>query len=339
MSRWMEQLGGTFGATVIEAARKDALGNAFCIMTDATGFSIQPGPFEDPKNKKRRPCRKGHYFVQIADRDHIFFEFVDRHTSENVRVMFKGYDGYIQADASSVYDVLFRPAEPGQDDDRAVCTEVGCWSHARRKFWEAAFAKQKIARAALVRIGKIFELDAEFRSRAPPSTIKRLRQEHLAPLVDEFLEFAKVEYEKVKGQRGSLRSALGYSVRQAGALRAFLADGRLRIDNNRSERELRRIVRIRDAALFAGSDEHAQSAGHILSLIASARLHDLDPERYLRDIIRVLPHWPRGRFLELAPKYWADTRATLDDAQLAAEVGLIDVPELSTSRLRTHAAQ
>jgi len=135
MSRWMEQLGATFGATIIEAARKDAFENAFCIMTDATGFSIQPGRFEDAKHKKRRPCRKGHYFVQIADRDHIFFEFTDRHTTKNVRAMFKGFDGYVQADASSVYNALFRPAKPDDpDDDGCIRTEVGCSSHVRRKF-------------------------------------------------------------------------------------------------------------------------------------------------------------------------------------------------------------
>jgi hypothetical protein len=141
-----------------------------------------------------------------------------------------------------------------------------------------------------------------------------------------FFLFVTVEYEKVKDQRGSLRSALGYCVRQKDALMAFLQDGRLRLDNNYSENELRKPVRIRDAALFAGSDEHAESAGHILSLIASARLHRLNPEAYLRDLIRVLPFWPRERYLELAPKYWARTRATLDLEQLARPVGVIDVP-------------
>jgi len=332
MSRWLEELGGTFGATVIAAARKDAFANAFCMMTDATGFSVQPGSRE---GGPRRPCRKGHYFVQIADRDHIFFEFTERQTTETVRALFKGFDGYIQADACSVYNALFRPAAPDDpDDDGCTRTEVGCWAHARRKYWEAALAKQTVAREALVRIGKIFELDASFRKkgRPPPSKIKRLRKRHLAPLVEEFLNFAEHEYDKVKDERGSLRSALGYSVRQAGALRAFLEEGRLRLDNNLSEGQLRKVVRIRDASLFAGSNQHASSAGHILSLIASARLHHLDPERYLRDLIRILPFWPRERFLELAPKYWAATRARIDDDELAREVGVIRVPERIDAR-------
>jgi transposase len=323
MSRWLEQLGAVFGATLIEAFKKEAFPNAFCIMTDATGFAVQPEPRQDGA---RQPCRKGHYFVQIVDRDYIFFEFTAKETSAVVRAMFKGFGGYLQADAKSVYDALFRPDL--FDDDSKTPTEVACWAHLRRKFWEAALAKEPAAREALVRIHKIFELDDRFRHRNPPMKIKELRQRHLSPLVHEFLEFAATSYEARKGQRGSLRSAFGYCVRQSIALTRFLEDGRLRLDNNLSESALRKVVRIRDAALFAGSDEHADAAGHILSLIATARLHHIEPEQYLRDIIRVLPFWPRERYLELAPKNWAATRACISATQLVAEVGIIDVPDL-----------
>jgi transposase len=105
-----------------------------------------------------------------------------------------------------------------------------------------------------------------------------------------------------------------------------LDDGRLVLENNRSERELRRIAVGRKGWLFIGSDEHGESAGHIFSLIASARLHRLDPEGYLRDLLRVLAHWPRDRYLELAPKYWAQTRARLDPSELAPEIGPLTVP-------------
>jgi transposase len=323
MSRWMADLGAVLGATVVEAARKHAFATAFCLATDATGYAIQPPPSEDGK---RRPCRKGHYFVIIADRDHIFFEFQAKETSETVQAMFRGFEGYVQADAKSVFDILYRPPDPDDPgNDGCVRIEVGCWSHARRKFWEAAFAKHVVAREALVRIARIFELDATYRKH-PPSKTKTLRNKHLRPHVDSFLAFTEAEYEKVRHQRGSLRSALGYCVRQKTALTAFLDDGRLRLDNNLSENNLRQVVMIRDSALFAGSDEHAESAGHILSLIASARLHNIEPEGYLRDLIRVLPFWPRDRYLELAPKFWASTRPTIDAAQLAQEVGVIDVP-------------
>ncbi len=84
----------------------------------------------------------------------------------------------------------------------------------------------------------------------------------------------------------------------------------------------------RKAWLFVGSDDHGQAAGNLLTLVASARLHKLDPEVYLRDVFRVLPHWPHDRYLELAPRYWRITRARLDRGELDREVGWLTVPEL-----------
>jgi hypothetical protein len=198
--------------------------------------------------------------------------------------------------------------------------------HCRRGFWEATTAKSVVAREGLARIGRIFELEATW-SDGPPEQIHRLRQAHLRPHVEAFFTWAEQEYEKVRAERGLLPKALGYAVRHQEALQRFLEDGRLLLDNNRSERELRSVAVGRKAWLFVGSDDHAQSAGHLLTLIATAKLHGLDPEAYLRDLLRVLAHWPRERYLELAPKYWAATRARLVAAELDAEVGELTVPE------------
>jgi transposase len=327
MCRWVEDAGATAGATVIAAAREEAMRTAFCIATDATGVALQPIPTQD---KRRQACRRGHYFVLIADKDHVFFEYTAKETSPVVSEMFRGYSGYIQADAKSVYDVLFRePAKsPADDEDSpAVRHEVACWAHARRGFWEATVAKSVVAREGLARIGRIFSVDAGFRGK-PPSEIARLRTAHLRPHLETFVAWAEQEYALVRDQRGLLRSALGYIVRQKEALLRVLEDGRLILDNNRSERELRRIAVGRKAWLFVGSDDHATAAGHVFSLIASARLHGLDPEAYLRDLFRVLAHWPRDRYLELAPRYWAATRARLVPEQLEREIGVLTVPPL-----------
>lgn len=322
MCRWVEDAGATCGATVVHAAKEDAM-RAFCIATDATGVLVQPIRTHE---KVRQACKRGHYFVHIADKDHVFFEYTAKETSDVVRSMFKGYSGYVQADAKSVYDVLFRdPRERSSDDDECIRIEVACWAHARRKFWEAAIAKNAIAREALVRIARIFDLDAQWRGKAP-AEIKRLRSTHLRPHIEAFFAWAEIEYERVQEQRGTLRSALGYAVRQKDALMRVLDDGRIVLDNNRSERALRTIAVGRKAWLFVGSDDHAESAGHLFSIIASCKLHGLDPETYLRDLFRVLAHWPKDRYLELAPKFWAATRARLDADQLARELGLLDVP-------------
>jgi transposase len=326
MCRWVEDAGATCGATVVHAARQEALATAFCIATDATGVLVQPIRSHE---KVRQACKRGHYFVHIADRDHVFFEYTPKETSKAVAAMFKGFSGYVQADAKSVYDVLYRDPNdrpPDEDDDGAVRHEVGCLAHARRKFWEAAFAKNTVAREALARLSRIFELDASWRGRAP-AEIKRLRDAHLKPHLHAFFVWAEVEFDKVREQRGNLRSALGYAVRQKEALLRVLDDGRLVLDNNRCESALRgSIATGRKAWLFVGSDDHAQSAGHLFSLVASCKLHRLDPEAYLRDLFRVLAHWPNDRYLELAPRYWAGARARLDASELAREIGPLTVP-------------
>lgn len=333
MSRWLEDAGATLGATVIAAARDEAMRTAFCIATDATGVKVQPGRRAD---RQRQACRRGHYFVQLADEDHAFFEYTPKENSASVAAMFEGFSGYVQADAKSVYDVLFATPEERRrrlarlsgeevETDDCVRKEVACWSHCRRGFWEATIAKDPIAREGLARIGRIFALEERWGDRSPAEKL-RLRAEYARPHVESFFAWVEGEKAKVAGTRGLLPKALGYASNHKEALMRYLEDGRLVLDNNRSERALRTIAVGRKGWLFVGSDDHGAAAGHLLSLIASCRLHDLEPEAYLRDLFRVLAHWPRDRYLELAPKYWAATRARLDAAELAVEIGGLTVP-------------
>jgi hypothetical protein len=78
--------------------------------------------------------------------------------------------------------------------------------------------------------------------------------------------------------------------------------------------------------MFYGSDTHAEAAAAIFSVIASCRLHRLDPHQYLDDVLRVLPYWPKDRYLELSPKYWPATRARLNPKELAAPLSSFEIP-------------
>ena len=147
----------------------------------------------------------------------------------------------------------------------------------------------------------------------------------MRPLVEAFFEWVEQERAVVR-PRGLVSKALGYAHRQKDPLQSFLADGRLRLDNNASERALRPIATGRKAWLFFGSDDHASAAANIFSLVASCKLHGIDPQAYLSEVIRVMPYWPRDRYLELSPKYWLCTRARLDAAELDRPIGHITVP-------------
>ncbi len=120
MSRYMEQAGNTLGATVVQAMWADAIANAQVISTDATGALIQPA--RDAKDGRSQACKKGHFFTAVVDCDVVLFAYVEHHSSESVKALFEGFRGYLQADASSVYDVLERG--PPKDTEEGV-TLVG----------------------------------------------------------------------------------------------------------------------------------------------------------------------------------------------------------------------
>ena len=320
MSRLVEHLGATFGATVVEAMRDDSKQNAFCLATDATGFKIQP-PKSKPGDKKREPCLRGHIRTMIADRDHVLFDYVDSENSANVAELFEGYRGYVQADAASVYDILFR----SENASEPPCVEVACWSHLRRYFWEATVGERSdLANEALYRVRRIFDLDASWQNRSARARQVE-RDTHLRPHVDGFFAWCHARKPDAP-PRSLLAKAFGYAGNHELAFRRFLDDGRLKLDNNRSERALRQVAIGRKNWLFAGSPDHAQALANVLSLDVSASLHGLDVEAYFRDLIRVLPFWPRDRYLELCPREWAKTRARLDDVEMKPEVGWITVP-------------
>jgi len=324
MCRYAEDAGATLGA-IVDAMAQEAKTQAFCLSTDATGVAIQPTFIGDGK---RQPCRKGHFFVVLADTDHVFFEYQSKHTSAAVSEMFRGYRGYIQADANAVYDALFR-GRPSvtlwQDEpDDPPPKEVGCWSHCRRNFWDAAVCKHTEGVTGLRMIDALFAADAVL-WKLPPAKRQQERQKQLLPMLDAIFNWVRGEA-RTQRPRGLVSKALGYALRQEAPLRRFLEDPRLRLENNASERALRTIAVGRKNWLFCGSDDHAQATANLFSLVASCKLHGLDPEAYLTDIIRVMPYWPRARYLELCPRDWTATRARLDPGEIDLPIGHITVP-------------
>jgi transposase len=328
LSRVKKLVGDALAPTVVAAMRKHAVITAFCISTDATGVCIQPIYSHE---KGSQPCKKGHFLVMIADRDHIVFEYLEKENGASIYERFRGFEGYVQADAKAVFNLLFadeaelklKTCEVEHDGCERV--EVGCWYHSRRRFWEAATAKCFVAREGMVRLGRIFELDASWKNK-PPSQIKLLRAQFLRPHVDSFFTWVDEQRAIFRERRGFTRSALEYAHNQQDALTRFFDDGRLVLTNNGAERAIKAVALGRKAWLFCGSDDHAKSTAALYSLIASARLHGLDPEEYLRCLIRLVPLWPDDRMLELAPLFWARTRARLDPKQLEAELGPISIP-------------
>jgi transposase len=318
MCRYTEEAGGALGSTVVEAMWRHALANASVISTDATSGMVQPEPHS---SGLRQACKKGHFFTAVVDCDYVLFAYSEKHTQEFVKKLFGGFKGYLQCDASNVYDVLERG--PPTDNDEGVSL-VGCFAHCRRYFFEAAICKYAVGVQGLLRLRAIYAADDAFR-KLPPVKRKAMRDQHVRPLIDSFFEWVNSVRGTVQG-RNLATKAIGYALNQEHELRRVLEDGRLPLDNTRSERSLRKVVVGRKNWMFYGSDTHAESAAALFSIIASCRLHRLDPEQYLDEVLRVLPYWPKERYLELAPNNWRATREKLSPAELERPLGAFTVP-------------
>ncbi len=147
-----------------------------------------------------------------------------------------GFTGFLQADGYAGFEKLYGPArtKPGP------ITEVACWAHARRGFFdEWEHHKSPTAKQALDRIGAIYTLEARA-AFAPLAERVELRRQ-TAPLVDEFFTWAEATEAKLSA-KSSLAGAFRYAINRQKALSRFITDGRLEVDNNIAENAMRGIA-------------------------------------------------------------------------------------------------
>jgi len=284
---------------ITDAMAKAAL-SAHRIHTDDTGIPIQaPGT-----------THKGHVWVYVADDDHVLFRYTTRRKSDGPREFLRGYTGYVQADAPNLYDRLFGESAEG------AATEVGCWAHARRRFVEARVADKERALIGLGFIKKLYEADRVAQKLAPA---RRTAERHrlASPVLDAFKAWLDAEALVVL-PKAPIADAIGYARNQWSALTRFVDDARLKLDNNDAERQLRRVALGRKNWLFAGSEEGAERACILYSLIASCKMHGVNPFDYLRDVLMRVRVHPARDVLALAPKGWKQLPKNSDAAQLPA---------------------
>jgi transposase len=213
-----------------------------------------------------------------------------------------GYAGLMQADAYAGFTKLYeanRKAGP--------ITEAACWAHARRKFFDLArLSKAPIAAEAVKRIDVLFAIEREINGLMPRERL-RVRQERSRPRIIELQTWLREQRARLS-KNSDTTKAINYSLNRWDAFTRFLDDGRLCMSNNAAERELRAVALGRKNWTFAGSDEGGRRAAAIYTLIATAKLNDIDPQAWLADVLARLPDHPARRIDELLPWHWCGSR-------------------------------
>lgn len=288
---WLDAAYG-FTYRVVEAMAEEGLRLSEIIATDATGAPV----------RGRGECEHWSVFVFIMEQHHMVFRHTHRHDGDAVRAMLVGYRGLLLADAHAIYDHLYR--EHG-------IVESGDWSHVRRYFWKALPTDRVRSLQALGLIRELFAIERDVADR-PPDERLRWRLDHSVPVLDLFDRWIDAQRPHVK-PRTPMDRAIGYYSNQRDALRRFLEDGRLPIHNNGSEAALRKLVLGRANWMHFENETGLKWYCTFRSLIASCAMHGLNAEQYLEQLLRLAPHWPTTRMLELSPKYWRSTIANLDE--------------------------
>ena len=223
--------------------------------------------------------------------------------------------GVLQADAYGGYNELYKEGRPP-----GPILEAACWAHGRRKFFELAdleAAQRKKARGEKPRavypkaleavrlIDALFAIERTINGASPAERLA-VRQTQSAPIVAELKEWLAAAREPLTGSHGIVK-AINYLQKRWPSFTLFLEDGRVCLSNNAAERALRGIALGRKSWLFCGSDRGGQRAATMYSLIATAKMNDVDPQAWLADVLARINDLPSNRLDELLPWNWTSS--------------------------------
>ena len=286
MCDWMAHVAGMLNPLVDLMAK--LVRESKALHTDATKM-----PYLDPEVKGK--SLSGQMWAFVGDRDHPFdvFAFGLDHSAACIDAFLQNhhYRGYLNADAHNIYDHLFTSG---------AIIELGCWAHARRKFFDAKDSDAQRSATAMAYIRQLYAIEEEARdliaaqklqSTAADEVFLGLRQTKSLTVLNALRIWLEAEQSKVL-PKSLMGLAIAYTLRHWNALKRYTTDGFLDIDNNIAERTLRQIAVGRKNWLFAGSADGAQTAATLFTIASTCHRHHIDVFAYLHDILQRLAHAP-----------------------------------------------
>lgn len=245
---------------------------------------------------------KGGYFWPVyGERQEVCFPFFASRAHSQVEKVLGGTPverGVLLSDGYGAYEAYA---------EQTGITHAQCWTHCRREFVNAASAEPAQATEALDQIGALYAVEAAIRANKLGGQAKRdYRLTHAGPIVAAFFAWVQRTFE---GQgllpTSPLTKALAYARKRRNALEVFLADPDVPIDTNHLERALRPIPMGKKNWMFCWTELGARHVGVVQSLIATCRLHAVDPYTYLVDVLQRVGQHPAAEVAQLTPRQWA----------------------------------
>lgn len=239
------------------------------IWTDDTPVKMQD-------RQDERNMRNARVWVYLGDEQNPFtvFDFTESRRRDGPIQFLENFKGFLQADAFSGYDCIYASGS---------VTEIACWAHARRKFFESLSTNSAACNQALAMIQDLYAIERTCQDLPVEEKLLR-RQRNSLPIIGQFKEW--LDKQKLLAlPKSPFGKAVTYALNNWAALARYASDGRLSIDNNKSERALRSMAVGRKNWLFMGSAAGGKTAAIIASFIATCKAHDIHPRNYFADVL------------------------------------------------------
>jgi transposase len=246
------------------------------IQTDDTPVTL----LTPREGKGSRKARFWIYRSNEAGSVYDVFAFTESRSRAGPDEFLKDFRGTICGDCYSGYVNI-------EDVTDGRIAFSACNAHARRYVFNAREQHPGLSSQIVALYRALYDIEERGR-RLDPVARLQLRRRESVPLMKQIQSLLQSSAAEKLLPKSKLGRALNYLRNNWAALTRFLSDGRLPIDNNESERALRRLAVGRKNWLFVGSDEGGERTSVILSIVASAHRHDLDVWAYLRDVLERL---------------------------------------------------
>jgi transposase len=234
-------------------------------------------------------------WVYVGDDGYPYnvFDFTLNRGRDGPKYFLKDYRQVLLADAYGGYNGVVAGNE---------ITRAGCWAHLRRKVIEAEKAAPEIAREAIELVRALYVVEKQARDLSVMARLE-LRQEESAPVLA-LLREKLLEWKEQLLPKHPMAEAVNYALGQWTELNVFCSDGAVAIDNNVSEREMKRVVLNRKNSLFVGNPRGGRTGAILASLTSTCRRHDIDPQLYLTQLLTNLSQVRKSELLNWLPDQW-----------------------------------
>ena len=255
-------------------------------------LQIDETPIRYLDTERKGRSHRGYFWVFGLPGDDVCFDWTLGRGKEGAGSIVSEFRGLLQSDGYVVYDKAC---------GGLAITQLGCWAHARRKFYDAWKNGEAEAVRYLLHIRKLYEIERD--SPGDPNLRTLARQEKSRPVLLELEKLLEAEADRYLAKSG-MADAVGYARNQWSKLIACLDHGQARIDNNLTEQAIRPCKLGAKNWLFVGSPNAGKTSAVIYTILESCRRRGIEPVTYLSDVLRRLPSMKNWEAESLAPKNW-----------------------------------